>query len=466
MIFMYGHPYIPNSSKKIADMMMQKMNISSIDDLFADIPQECILKKPLNIPHIESEIELIKYFKSMFSSDLCFHDMRAFIGAGCWPHYIPPVVKSIVSRAEFLTAYTPYQSEIAQGLLQALFEYQSILCELTGMEVANASMYDWPTALAEAALMSYRVTNKKTFIVPYIIHPDRKSVLKTYVEPHGIKCVEIMYDRERGILDLDDLKSKLNDDVSAVYVEIPSYFGFIDDQVYDISDMAHSKNALFIVGVDPISLGILKAPGDYGADIVVGEAQPLGNPINFGGPLIGIFACKDESKLIRNMPGRLIGITTTKNGSDKGFTLVLQTREQHIRREKATSNICTNEALCAIAAVCYLSLLGGHGLKRLGETILYKTSYAIKKLNSITNVKAPLFKNSLHFKEFVVNIDDTGKSITWVHKQLLRRKIHGGKIIVNEYPEFGNSAIFCFTELHSNDDIDLLVNFLEEILGG
>lgn len=461
---MYGESYIPNSSREITKLMMQKINISSIDELFIDIPRECILKDPLNIPHIESEIELVKYFRSTLSNNLCFNDMLIFLGAGCWPHYVPPVVKSIVNRAEFLTAYTPYQPEIAQGLLQVLFEYQSMLCELTGMDVANASMYDWPTALAEAALMSYRVTNRKTFIIPYIIHPDRKSVLKTYIEPHGIRCIEVLYDRRRGILDLSDLKSKLNNDVSAVYIEVPSYFGFVDDQVYDISDIVHDKNALFIVGVDPTSLGILKAPGDYGADIVIGEAQPLGNPLNFGGPLIGIFACRDEPKLIRNMPGRIVGMTTTKDSSERGFTMILQTREQHIKRERATSNICTNEALCAIAVACYLSLLGGQGLKRLGETILYKTSYAIKEFNSLNNVKAPLFEDVLHFKEFVVNIDGTGKDILWMHKQLLKRKIHGGKIIVNEYPEFGNSAIFCFTELHSKDDINLLIQSLKEIL--
>ncbi|MEM2249882.1 MAG: aminomethyl-transferring glycine dehydrogenase subunit GcvPA, partial [Candidatus Bathyarchaeia archaeon] len=390
-------------------------------------------------------------------------DMPVFLGAGCWPHYVPAAVKEIVQRSEFLTSYTPYQPEISQGMLQALFEYQSMICELTAMDVANCSMYDWASALGEAARMASRVTRRNEILVPRIIHPERRATLQTYTEPADISIREIAYNPETGQLDLKDLENKISSKTAAVYIENPSYFGFIEEHVDEIGSIAHKHGALFIVGADPTSLGIFKPPGEYGADMVVGEAQPLGNPMNFGGPLLGIFACRDDLNLVRQMPGRIIGLTTTTDGNKHGFCMVLQTREQHIRREKATSNICSNEALCAVASAVYMALLGPKGLRELGETIMYRANYAIRLLSSIKGIRAPLFK-SLHFKEFTVNFDDAGLSVKDVNQKLLSMGVHGGKDISKEFPELGQTALYCVTEIHSKEDIDLLAKSLEKII--
>jgi glycine dehydrogenase subunit 1 len=391
--------------------------------------------------------------------------MPVFLGAGCWPHYVPAVVKEIVQRSEFLTAYTPYQPEISQGMLQALFEYQSMICELTDMDAANCSVYDWASALGEAARMATRITGRKEILVPKIVHPERGATLQVYAEPAGIAIKQLAYDGENGQISLEDLKNKISEKTAAIYIENPSYLGFIEAQVDEISKEAHAHGAIFIVGVDPTSLGILKPPGDYGADVVIGEAQPLGNAMNFGGPLLGIFACRDDMNLIRQMPGRIIGLTTTLDGSRQGFCMALQTREQHIRREKATSNICSNEALCAVASAVYMALLGPQGLRELGETIMHKANYAIHLLSEINGVKAPVFK-SAHFKEFTVNFDDTKKSVKEIHKKLLQHGIHGGKDISKEYPELGQTTLYCVTEVHSKSEIERLAEVLAEILAG
>ncbi len=461
----FVHPYLPNSSPKIKEEMMRELNIESIDELYSDVPEKVRLKRELNVPGPMSEYEVYRYIRGLLSKNVNFFEMPMFLGGGCWPHYVPALVKEIVRRSEFLTSYTPYQPEISQGMLQALFEYQSLICELTGMDVANASMYDWATALAEAVLMSVRVTRRRKVLVPRTIHPERKLVLKTYTAPHGIEVIEVDYDRETGFMNLHSLEEHASNEVAAVYVENPSYLGFIEVNVEEIGEVAHKYGSLYIVGVDPISLGILEAPGNYGADIVVGEGQPLGNPMNFGGPMIGIFACRGEMKLIRQMPGRIIGMTTTLDGSHRGFVMALQTREQHIRRERATSNICTNEALCAVAAAVYLSLLGPRGLRKLCETIMYNSHYAMKRISEIDGVRAPLFK-APHFKEFVVNFDDTGIGVEEIHRKLLERGFHGGKPIKKEFPELGESALYCVTEMHKRSDIDGLAEALRKMICG
>ncbi|MEM2356735.1 MAG: aminotransferase class V-fold PLP-dependent enzyme, partial [Candidatus Bathyarchaeia archaeon] len=279
--------------------------------------------------------------------------------------------------------------------------------------------------------------------------------------PAKMKIIEVKHDKETGQINLEDLKTKISKNTAGIYIENPSYLGFLEEKVKEIGEIAHENGALYIVGVDPTSLGLLKAPADYGADIVVGEGQPLGNSMNYGGPLLGIFACKEE--FVRQMPGRIIGLTTTKKQNQRAFCMALQTREQYIRREKATSSICTNEALCAVAAAVYLSLLGPRGLKRLGEIIMTKAIYAMKKLKEIPGVKVPLFKAS-HFKEFTVNFDETGKTVLEVHKKLLKEGVHGGKIIKNEFPELGETALYCVTEVHLKEDVDKLVNSLKKVL--
>jgi len=445
--------------------MMQEIGIKSIDELYADIPEKYRLKKPLNIPEALSEFEVKKHVETLLSKNKTWNDMPVFLGAGCWPHYVPAVVKEIVQRSEFLTAYTPYQPEISQGMLQALFEYQSMICELTSMDVANCSMYDWASALGEAARMATRITGRREILIPKIIHPERAATLHVYAEPPGIMIEQVAYERENGQINLEDLKNKISDKTAAVYIENPSYLGFIETQVDEISKEAHAHGALFILGVDPTSLGILKPPGEYDADIVIGEAQPLGNAMNFGGPLLGIFACRGDMNLIRQMPGRIIGLTTTMDGGGQGFCMALQTREQHIRREKATSNICSNEALCAVASAVYMALLGPQGLRELGETIMYKANYAMLLISEIDGVKAPIFK-SAHFKEFTVNFDGAGLSVKEVHKRLLQHKIHGGKDISKEVPELGETAIYCVTEVHSREEIERLAEVLKEVLAG
>jgi glycine dehydrogenase subunit 1 len=461
----HNHPYIPNSQPEIKHEMMQEIGIKNIGELYADIPEKYRLTKPLNIPEGLSEFEVKKHVENLLSKNKTCNGMPVFLGAGCWPHYVPAVVKEIVQRSEFLTAYTPYQPEISQGMLQALFEYQSMICELTGMDVANCSMYDWASALGEAARMATRITGRKEILIPTIIHPERAATLQVYTESLGIMIEQVAYERENGQINLEDLKNKISDKTAAVYIENPSYLGFIETQVDEISEEAHAHGALFIVGVDPTSLGILKPPGEYCADIVIGEAQPLGNAMNFGGPLLGIFACRDDMNLIRQMPGRIIGLTTTMDGSGQGFCMALQTREQHIRREKATSNICSNEALCAVASAVYMALLGPQGLRELGETIMYKANYAMHLLSEINGITAPVFK-SAHFKEFTVNFDKAETSVNEVHKKLLQHKIHGGKDISKDFPELGQTALYCVTEIHSRDEIECLAEVLDKILAG
>jgi glycine dehydrogenase subunit 1 len=459
-----GHIYIPNSVPEIKQGMMREIGVKSIDELYADVPKEFRIKRRLNLPKSLSEPQLREHIEALLQKNKTLRDMPVFLGAGCWPHYVPAVVDSIIQRTEFLTSYTPYQPEISQGMLQGMFEYQSMICELTAMDVANSSMYDWASALGEAVRMAVRINNRTEVIVPKLIHPERYATLQTYVESLKMKIKQVGYNPETGLLNLEDLKNQVNEKTTAVCIEIPSYLGFVETQVEEIAQITHDYGVLFIVGVDPISLGILKPPGEYDADIVVGEGQPLGNHLNYGGSLLGLFACKGEMELIRQMPGRVIGMTTTLKGDKTGFCMSLQTREQHIRRERATSNICTNEALCALASAVYLALLGPRGLKELGETIMARAQYAMQKLAEINGVRAPLF-NAPHFKEFTVNFDGTGRTVQALHQKLLKNHgIHGGKDISGEFKELGETALYCVTEVHSKSHIDKLAQAMGNVL--
>jgi len=459
------HSYIPNSVPDTKRQMMEEIGIKSIEELYVDVPQKFRLKKKLNLPALASEHEVKRHVEKLLAKNKTRRDMPIFLGAGCWPHYVPAVVDAIVQRTEFLTSYTPYQPEISQGILQALFEYQSMICELTAMEVANSSMYDWASALGEAARMAARLTQRTEILIPRIIHFERFATLRTYAEPAGLKITPVLYDSETGQLDIEDLKNKISNETAAVYIENPTYLGLIETKVKEIAEETHDQKALFIVGVDPISLGILKPPGKYDADIVVGEGQPLGNHMNYGGPSLGILACRNERQLIRQMPGRVIGMTTTMDDSKTGFCMALQAREQHIRREKATSNICTNEALCALASAVYLALLGPRGLKELGEVIMFKTSYAMQLLAKIEGVEVPLFK-SAHFKEFAVKFNSADMAMREINENLLKHGIQGGKDLTEEFPELGKTALYCVTETHSKEEIDRLAQALKNVLGG
>ncbi|MFH1180352.1 MAG: aminomethyl-transferring glycine dehydrogenase subunit GcvPA [Candidatus Bathyarchaeota archaeon] len=455
------HPYLPNSVPEIKEKMMEKIGINNIAELFSDIPKEFVYKNELNIPGPFSEVEVKQHVSGLLEENKTLK-CPPFLGGGVWPHYVPTVVDEVIHRAEFLTSYTPYQPEISQGILQAIFEYQSLVCELIGMDVTNSSLYDWATAVGEAGLMSSRITRQTKVLVPDLMSPYRFSVLKTYTEPAGITVEKIEHDPITGQMDLEDLKDKTDDKTAMVYVENPSYMGFAEEQMEAIGEIAHDKKAMYVVGVDPTSLGLLKAPGDYDADIVCGEGQPLGNHMSYGGPLLGIFACKHDNKYLRQMPGRIIGITETMADKRQAYVMTLATREQHIRREKATSNICSNEALNAVAAGVYLSLMGPQGMKELGETIMKKAKYAQKKIGELPGVRAPIF-NSFHFKEFTVNFQY--KTLKEVNAALHAQNIEAG-IPLNGDFNLGETALYCVTEIHSKANIDFLVSTLKEALEG
>ena len=458
------NPYIPNDTEEIGRKLKGVIGIKDVDELFSDIPEEIRLKKPLSLPDPLSELEVRRETEKILKKNLTTKDLVSFLGGGIWPHYVPALVDEISSRSEFLTSYTPYQPEISQGVLQALFEYQSMMCEILEMDVANCSMYGWASSLGEAARMAARVTERDEFLVPHLIAPARMNVLKTYAEPAGIKVCEISHTPEDGQIDLEDLKEKVSNNAAAVYIENPSFLGFLMDSVEAISEIVHDAGGLFVVGVDPTSLGVLRPPRGYGADIVVGEGQPLGNYMNNGGPLLGIFACRSEPHLVRQMPGRIVGLTTTKDEDRRAFCMALQTREQHIRRQKATSNVCTNQALCALRAAVYTALLGWKGLKELGENILSKTHYTISSLSEIEAIRTPLF-DACHFKEFTVNFDQTSKSVEEVNRDLLELGILGGKPLNYEFPELGETSLYCVTELSTVEEIERLRKGLQKILG-
>lgn len=453
-----AHPYLPNSVPEIKEKMMAEIGIQSIDDLYINIPEKLRFKGELQVPGPYTEQEMKKLVSDTLEKNTHLK-CAPFLGGGVWPHYVPSVVDEVIHRAEFLTSYTPYQPEISQGMLQSIFEYQSLICELVEMAVANASMYDWSSALGESALLASRLNHRDTILVPSFISPARLAVLKTYTGPAGIHIEKVNHNPETGMMDLEDLKNKVDDKTAAVYVETPSYLGFTEENVETIGEIAHDKKALYIAGVDPISLGLLKAPGSYGADVVVGEGQPLGNHMSYGGPLLGIFACNHDNAIIRQMPGRIIGVTETIADKRRAYVMTLQTREQHIRREKATSNICSNEALCSVASAVYLSLLGPNGLKDLAETCTSRAHYAMRRINDLDGVKAPAF-NSYHFKEFTVKY--TNKKAADVNKVLLAHGYQGGKPLKPEFPELGESALFCVTEMHTKKDIDGMVAALRE----
>ena len=442
--------FIPNSNVK--KQMLEEIELKTINDLFSDIPKNIIIND-FNLADGLSQQETEKKLRKIASKNKSYNELLSFIGGGIKPHYVPSIVKSIVSRAEFFTSYTPYQSEASQGFLQAMFEYQSLISELTKLEIANCSLYDDVTALAEAALMCSRINRKKIFIVPENISYDKKSVLKNYTKGADIKIKEIPFDIETGKIDINQLEKNINNDIAGVYIENPNFFGIFENQINEINKLIKDANSLFVVGIDPLSLGIVKSPGEYGADIVIGEGRSLGNAINFGGSSLGIFSCKKE--FLRQMPGRIIGLTKDSSGK-RAFCMTLQTREQHIRRGRATSNICTNEGLCALGAVTYLSWLGSKGLEKLSKINYENGQNLAKKIETINGFKKMFI--GTHFNEFVIKC---GKNPNEINKELLKNNIQGGLLIDKWYPQLKNCMLFGITEIHSNDDIEKLISNLK-----
>jgi glycine dehydrogenase subunit 1 len=451
------HKFLPNSDDDITNSMLQSLGLQSIEELYSDVPKEVILGRPLNIPEAMSEIELEKLVSDKLGRNQSYPDYLNFLGGGCWVHHVPSIVDEVLSRGEFYTAYTPYQPEISQGMLQSMFEYQSQICEITGMDVANSSMYDWGTALGEAGRMANRVTRRNKILVAKSCSPDRIAVLKTYCVPAGMQIEMVDFEAETGTLSLRSLTKKLNDEVAAVYFENPNFFGIIEEFAKEIIEDTHASGALAIVGINPATLGVMKPPASYGADIVVGDGQPFGVYPNFGGPLIGVFATREDPLLLRQMPGRLIGLTNEKARPDRsGYTMVLQTREQHIRRENATSNICTNEALFALAVSIFLAAMGPKGLKAIGEHMISKSHYAQMRMKQ-EGLDAPCFSGS-YIGELTLRTRIDSRALT---KRLIKHGILGGLPLGRFYPELGDISSFSFNETHSLDDIERLVTSIK-----
>lgn len=433
--------------------MLQYLKLKSVLELFEDVPKEVKIDG-LRLPDGLSELELRRELEALMAGNTPASSQPTFLGAGIYHHFIPAAVRAIVSRSEFLTSYTPYQPEISQGMLQSLFEYQSLIAELTGMDVVNSSMYDSSTALGEAVLMSHRISGGNRFLISRATSPEKKSVARTYARGADIAVEEVGYDPTTGLVDLSDLRLKLKDDASGFYYESPNFFGPIESQAEEIRTIVGSKT--LVVGVNPMSLALLRPPGESGADIVIGDAQVFGTPMSLGGPTIGIFGCKSDH--VRKMPGRLIGMTTDIEGR-RAYCMTLQTREQHIRRSKATSNICTNEALLALAAAAYLALVGRNGLRKIAAKNVENMHALARRINEIGGFRAPHFK-STHFNEFIVSSDTDPARI---HKELLAKGVHGGLVLGKTFPELKHASLYATTEMHTKADHDKLIAALEAV---
>jgi glycine dehydrogenase subunit 1 len=433
--------YVSNTEEQRKEML-KSIGINNVMELFHDIPQHLILKDKVNVPAALSELEVKRLMESLAAKNRT--DMVSFLGAGAYWHFAPTIVNHLLLRGEFFTSYTPYQPEVSQGMLQAIFEYQTMICTLTGMDVTNASMYDNSSALAEAAIMACRIKNKRKILISRAVHPEHREVVKTYLSANSIELVET------GLEDgKTDLSSADADDFAGVLVQQPNFFGIVED-LESISSCAHKADSLLVVSVnEPTSLGILKSPGSFGADIVVGEGHSFGNPVSFGGPFVGFMATKKE--FVRQIPGRLTGQTVDANGK-RGFVLTLQAREQHIRREKSNSNICTNQALNALAVTITLAALGKE-LKTMAIQNMQKSHYAASQLESRGMSK--LF-SAPFYNEFVVEVLGMEKA----KKELIKHGIVPGLDLGKFYPEYKNCMLFCVTEMHTREQIDELVHVL------
>jgi len=441
------HRYL-SMTEEDKQQMLQTIGVQSIDELFSDIPESVRFRGEYNIKPAKSEPELMKELMALAAKNADMKTYCSFLGAGVYDHYIPTIVDHVISRSEFYTAYTPYQPEISQGELQAIFEFQTMICELTGMDVANSSMYDGGTALAEAALLSAAHTKKKKVLLSNAVHPEYRDVVKTYAKGPGLEVVEIPH--KNGVTDVDVLQKEMNEDVACVIVQYPNFFGQIEP-LKDIEPIAHAHKGMFVVASNPLALGVLTPPGEFGADIVVGDAQPFGIPAQFGGPHCGYFAVK--SALMRKIPGRLVGQTTDEEGR-RGFVLTLQAREQHIRRDKATSNICSNQALNALAASVAMTALGKNGVKEMATMNIQKAHYA--KEAFVHHGFDVVFPGPF-FNEFVVRLN---KPVAEVNKKLLEKEIIGGYDLGRDYPELQNCMLIAVTELRTKEEIDTLVKEL------
>ncbi len=444
--------YISLSEKDKKDML-SRIGISSIQELFRSIPEDLKIEKSLDVPDPLTEPELVRWMDGIARQNSC-HEFLSFLGGGAYSHVIPSVVDYLSSRGEFISPYTPYQPEVSQGTLQIIFEFQTLICQLTGMDIANASLYDGASGAAEAVLMANRLKSKPKILVAKSVHPQYREVIQTYTRNLNLTVEEIEFSN-RGEVDLENLDEKLDSETSAVVTQSPNFFGIIEN-LDKISALAHERQALSIVVVaEPVSLGLLEAPGKLGADIVTGEGQSFGLPLSYGGPYLGFMGCCKE--FVRQFPGRIAGETKDVDGK-RGFVVTLSTREQFIRRERATSNICTNQAWCALRATIFLELLGKQGIKDLAVQNLQKANYALDQVARVDGVK-PRFQG-VCFNEFVLEFE---KPWAEIEGPLLEKGVIGGLSVAEAYPELENCALLCVTESHTKEEIDRLVGLLKEV---
>lgn len=431
-------PYLPNT-EVIRQEMLEEIDVECIDDLFTDIPKQ-FLNVPFNLPEGMSELDLKREITQLSKRNCNMEDYACFLGGGYYHHFIPSVIGHLTGRSEFYTAYTPYQAEVSQGTLQSIYEYQSLMCQLTGMEVSNASMYDGSTAASEAVLMACRITKRNRVAIRATVNPRYVSVMNTYLGSNDYLIETIDSDKDR-----------ISSEHACIVIQHPNYYGYFED-VESFAREAHENGAMLIVIFDPISLGLLRPPGDYGADIAVAEGQSLGSPVNFGGPGVGIFTCRKD--YMRQIPGRLVSRTTDVDGNT-GYVLTLATREQHIRRERATSNICTNEALVALAATIYLASMGKSGLRHVAELCYHKAHYAAQGITELDGYS--LVFPQLFFNEFVLRCPaPPGK----INRALLEKGIIGG-LDISHYVE--NGMLLCVTEMNTVEEIGKLVDVLKRM---
>ena len=457
---MTTHPYIPNSVPEIKRKMLSELGFNDVEQLFKVIPERLRFKGSLGLPaRPMSEFEVRRRVEATLSKNKSRLEMRSFVGAGCWQHWIPAACDEINARSEFLTAYAgDAYSDL--GRYQAIFEFQSMIGELVDMDAVMFPLYDWPTASGDAIRMAVTVTGRKEVLYPKSLSPERLAIMKS-LSGSITSFRPVEYDRVTGQIDIKNLKHNISDRTAAVYLENPNYLGPLESEAEEVGKIAHDRGALFVVGTEPISLGVITPPGEYGADIVTGEGQPLGIHPFYGGALVGFLAFRDEERFAIATGHRLVTITETECEGQWGFTQILPERTMYAARDKSVTFTGTATALWAITAAAYLSLLGPEGIRELATTIIQKARYAMTKLSEIQNIKTPIFQ-SPHFEEFTINFDATKKTTGKVNKFLLERGIQGGKSLENEFPELGNTALCCVTEVHTKSDIDDLVQGIEE----
>jgi glycine dehydrogenase subunit 1 len=456
-----AHPYIPNSVPRIKEEMLREIGAATIDELYAAIPARLRLDRALDLPPpLRSEYELRRHLEAMLGRNQSAGETLSFLGGGCWQHYVPAVCDEVGNRGEFVTAYYG-ETYTDHGKLQALFEYASMIGELVELDAVSQPTYDWGSAAATALCMAGRLTGRSRALVPSSVAPERLSVMRGYCGP-WVELVEVPFEPSTGLLDLDALRGALSGDTAAVYVENPGYLGTIETRSAEIARLAHEAGALSVVGVDPISLGVLEAPPRYGADLVCGELQPLGIHMHYGGGLAGFVASPDEERYVAEYPTFLVGLAKTSEG-EWGFGEVVWERMSYVQRGEAKEYAGTTQNLWAIVAGVYLALLGPAGLAELGRGIMQRARYAAKRLSTLPGVEAPAL-SAPFFKELVVRFDGTGKAVAEINRGLRERGIYGGKDLSREFPELGQSALYCVTEIHTKADIDRLIDGLREVI--